>query len=162
MLKRIALVFVLGLLATFILAGNSRYEQNKTITITGVSSGDDSTATDTYYVFNTMHYGNRYWLTVDFDSVTKHEPSGFALRDTIIVVIKAEFAGQYITLDSTLDSLKDDAELTLNFTSGVGDSIYNFGEHLMVIVRIADTVGATTDSVHSFNFEISGLHLYQD
>ncbi len=162
MFKRVALILCLGLLASFSFAGKTIYEQTQSITITGVGSGDDSTATDSFSVFNTMHYGNRYWLTVKFDSVEKHEPSGFGLRDTIIVVVKAEYAGQQITLDSTLDSLFDDNELTLDFTSGVGDSIYNFGEHLWVWVRIADTVGATTDSAHVFNFHISGLHLYQD
>ncbi len=164
MFKRVALILCLGLLATVSFAGKNYYAaSNKTMTITGHATNDDSTATDSFAIFNTMHYGNRYWLTVKFDSIEKHEPSGFGLRDSIFVVVFTEFEGQRIVLDSTEDSLFDDNTLTLNFTgSGAGDSIYNYGEHLWVWVRIVDTVGATTDTAHSFNFEISGIHLYQD
>ncbi len=167
MIKRIALVLFLGLLATFAFAGKTVYEQTQSITITGAGSGDDSTAVDSFPIFNTMHYGNRYWLTVEFDSVIQHgagsTTDSFGLRDSIFVVLFTEFGGQRIVLDSTEDSLKDDAELTLNFTaSGAGDSIYNYGEHLWVWVRIVDTVGLTTDSVATFRFHISGIHLYQD
>ncbi len=164
MIKRIALLLFLGLLATVSFAGKNYYTaSNKTLTITGHASNDDSTVVDSYPIFNTMHYGNRYWLTVKFDSIEKHEPSGFGLRDSIFVVVFTEFEGQRVVLDSTEDSLKDDTELTLNFTgSGAGDSIQNYGEHLWVWVRIVDTVGATADSVHNFNFEISAIHLFQD
>ena len=165
MIKRVVLMLLIGaIFAMTSFAGKDYYTaSNKTLTITGVGSGDDSTVVDSYPIFNTMHYGNRYWITVKFDSVEKHEPSGFGLRDSIFVVIFTEFEGQRIVLDSTEDTLKDDTELTLNFTgSGAGDSIQSYGEHLWVWVRIADTVGATTDSVHNFNFEISAIHLYTD
>ena len=168
MIKRIALLLFLGLLATVSFAGKNYYTaSNKTLTITGHASNDDSTVVDSYPIFNTMHYGNRYWMTIDFDSVTQHgegsTTDSFALRDSIFVVIFTEFEGQRIVLDSTEDSLKDATTLTLNFTgSGAGDSVQNYGEHLWVWIRIVDTVGLTTDSVANFNFEISAIHLFQD
>jgi hypothetical protein len=166
LIKRLVLILFLGLLVTVSFAGTRKYQYKEAITIIGVASGDDSTATDTFAIFTTNHYANRYWITIDFDSVvppeTGHYPSGFGLRDTIIAVIKAEYAGQYITLDSTLDSLKVAAELTLDFTSDAGDSLYKYGEQVYLIIRIADTVGATTDSAHTFNFTIRAKHSYQD
>ena len=106
-------------------------------------------------------------MTIDFDSVTQHgsgsTTDSFALRDSIFVVLFTEFAGQRIVLDSTEDTLKDNTTLTLNFTaSGIGDSIYNYGEHLWLWIKISDTVGLTTDSVATFRFRVSGIHLYQD
>lgn len=163
MIKRLILLLGLGLLATIAFGDVKTYRpSSKTITITGVASGDDSTAVDSFAIFETRHYANRYWVTIDFDSVEKHEPSGFGLRDSIFVVITTEFAGQRIVLDSTEDSLFDANTLTLNFTSGPGDSLYNFGEQIWLKVRIADTVGASTDSVHNFNFRIEGMHFYAD
>ncbi len=153
--------------ATLAFGGAGRYERIHTLTITGSSGGNDSTVTDSFYVFNTMHYGNRYWMTIDFDSVTQHgagsTTDSFGLRDSIFVVLFTEFAGQRIVLDSTEDTLKDDGTLTLDFTaSGAGDSIYNYGEHLWLWIKISDTVGLTTDSVATFRFQVSGIHLYQD
>ncbi len=165
MLKRIVLMLLIG--ATLAFGGAGRYGQSQSITITGVASGNDSTAKDSFPIFNTMHYGNRYWMTIEFDSVTQHgegsNVDSFGLTDSVFVVIRTEYAGQIITLDSTEATLVDASTLTLNFTgSGAGDSIQAYGEHLWVWVRIADTVGLTTDSVATFNFRISGIHLYQD
>ena len=152
---------------TFVFGGSIRYGRKHTITITGSSGGNDSTAVDSFAIFNTMHYGNRYWMTIDFDSVIQHgagsTTDSFALRDSIFVVLFTEFAGQRIVLDSIEDTLKDNTTLTLNFTgSGAGDSIQSYGEHLWLWIRIVDTVGLTTDSVATFRFEVSGIHLYQD
>jgi hypothetical protein len=157
--KRIALLLFVGILATVSFAGTKKYQYNEAIVITGVGSGDDSTTTN--------HYANRYWITIDFDSVTGdnsgHQPAGFALRDSIFAVVKSEYAGQWITLDSTEDTLKDATELTINFTSDIAeDSLYKYGEQVYLIVRIADTVGSTTDSSHTFNFTIRAKHFYQD
>ena len=163
MIKRVVLMLLIG--ATLAFGGAGRYEQSHTLTITGSSGGDDSTVVDSFAVFNTMHYGNRYWMTIDFDSVTQHGAGSenFALRDSVFVVLFTDFAGQRIVLDSAEDSLFDDTELTLNFTgNGAGDSIQAYGEHLWLWIRIVDTVGLTTDSVATFRFEVSGIHLYQD
>ena len=165
MIKRVVLMLLIG--ATLAFGGAGRYERSLSLTITGASSGNDSTVTDSFAVFNTMHYGNRYWMTIDFDSVTQHgagsTTDSFGLRDSIFVVLFTEFAGQRIVLDSTEDSLKDNTKLTLNFTgSGAGDSIQGYGEHLWLWVKISDTVGLTTDSVATFRFEVSGIHLFQD
>ena len=163
-MKRLVFMLIMGLLVAALLAQaktrskSFRYSQ----TITGVGSGDDSTSVDSHFLFSTQHYANRYWITVEFDSVTKHEPSGFGLRDSIFVAIYTEYEGQRILLDSTEDSLFDATTLTLDFTSGLGDTLHLFGERMYIRIRIADTVGATTDSVHTFNYIINWFHAYQD
>ena len=164
MIKRVVLMLLIG--ATLALGGVYKNEQSRSLTITGVSSGDDSTAVDTIALFNTRYYANRYWVTIEFDSVLQHgagsTTDSFGLRDSIFVVLKAHYAGQYITLDSTEDSLKDNTTLRLDFTSDIGESLYKYGSEIFLIVRIADTVGLTEDSVATFKYRINGFHAYQD
>ena len=174
MIKRLALLFGVGLLLLFLItetsmnvfAGTKKYSEDTSLTITGVGSGDDSTVVDTYSIFTSNHYGNRAIVVVDFDSVTEHGTGStidsFALRDSIFVVLKGEYAGQYFTIDSTEDSLFDANNLTVTLAAGNLDSLHKFGEQLYVIVRIADTVGLTTSSAAVFNFRIRVKYFYHD
>ncbi len=159
-MKRWVLALLLATLAVFVMAGSEKYEEKFSLTITGVASGDDSTVIDTIWLpFNAKHRFNRVIGRVYWDSVQKHEPATSFLECSVMTVFKTVYGGLHTTLDSTKSAMVDAGTQTHTIIEGgLRDSLY--GEKFYVILRVADTVGVTTDTTTTIQGRIELLHAF--
>lgn len=157
MIKRVVLMLLIG--ATIALSGTVRISTVFTGTLTGGASSQDSIYTDTHFIVSGLHYGNRLMGTIILDSIITHEPSGFGLEDSVTMVLKSFYGDQWVTIDS-VEKVMDDTETCTLFVVDGRDSLY--GDMVVLVIRIADTVGITTDTVVTFRVTTNLLHAFQD
>ena len=163
-MKRISIVGLLLVVAFAIWAwaNTNRVQQILNRTITGVASGNDSVLTDTTFLFQTLHYRNRIIGTIILDSITQHTAgvtNSFGLADTVKLILKSFTNGQYVSIDSTGKVMTVATTCTL-FVNNTVDSAY--GDHIILITRIADSLGVDTDSIVRFRIRANLIHAYQD
>lgn len=133
------------------------------ITGTGVASGNDSVFQDTLQVANLMHFRNRYQFVLQVDSLPPIEGVGggdFGDIDSITTILKSEFRGIWTTLDSVKGTMANSRFTSSLIIGPLNDTLV--GENLMLIIRIADTVGLVTDSSATFRGRWHLLHAWQD
>lgn len=151
------MIFLLAL-AAMVYAGSSQRHHNIKGTLTGAASGNDSVFNDTIHLFSLPYYYNKLYGRIILDSIKDHNPSGFGLVDTVDLILKTHYAGRWQTIDSVRKVLAVATNCTLDVTDTTeglrGDDVY-------LIVRIADTVGVTTDSVVNITGQSKIKHDYQ-
>ena len=163
-MRKVSVLIVLLVMALIVIGITkvNRIERRVQLTITGSAGGQDSIVTDTTVLFQSEHFRNRVLGMVILDSVTQHTAgvtNSFGLADTVRLVLKSVLNGQYITLDSTGKTMTSATTCTL-FVNNTIDSVY--GERVVLITRIADSIGVDTDSIVRFNLNVKLLHGFQD
>lgn len=167
MRKTIGVLIIAGLIMYSIgISKVNRISEKFSLSITGTAGGNDSTIVDSFYLSDLNHWKNGVILSVYVDSQKFHNVAAggdFGMVDSISVIVKSQFEDQWFTIDSLKKVMLGSATCTLatlNYMQAATDSVY--AEKLWLIIRIADTVGVTTDSVAIFKGRYEVLHKYQD